>query len=770
MTNPWERDWSASPDAASANPWERDWSGAAPSRSNDTPTRLEAFGYNAADSASLGFGDEAAGAIAGVGAVLGGGDYQLAYRARVDAARQRLEAARAAHPVSSLAGSFAGATATFLIPGVGEAAAARAGLTGLQGASAAARGLMTGERLVPYGRALLQAAGEGGTALRSARALGAQAALGAGQGAIYGGVYGLGAADDGDRVEGARNGALMGGAFGAVGPAAFQGLGRAGRFVFQSPALRTVAGSAAGGAIGYSQGDTEQERQQNALRGAAFGAGLGALSRPALNAARNAWRNPGAYANQTSMGIVPPPASGAARPNEPEIPEGVVRQVDRLLGRQRMGVSELEGRITAAQQEPLGRTLADVGGEQFLSKTDALAQLPGQTGPRASALAEQRARDLPDQLTSELQTRLGVSNSPTEALQSLQNEYRDVSKNLYQPLLQQDVSPQGMARLQPIIDRLPAAVRNRANRITEELAVMDGLTPAQITGAQRVHYMKMALDDAIMGVQQAEGLGAAQRAGLRRLKNEFLDVIEGDPDRGVEPLIPGYREARMQWGGIKDAEDAMQAGREAVGQRPQEVRAVMAQMTPFEKQHYRIAAADELIRRVQRGSAAVGQRNAANPLNNNEIQNVVREIFDNPDEAEAFIRILNERNVLLRNASAWIGNSATARRAAQAGDSLLSAMAPHALNPVGAATEAGKGAFNALRTMAFERENNALGQALLRNVEGSSAEDTQATRALLAALRRLERERLDRARSAGREGAQGAIGGGSYSDQSQGYY
>ncbi len=97
-------------------------------------------------------------------------------------------------------------------------------------------------------------------------------------------------------------------------------------------------------------------------------------------------------------------------------------------------------------------------------------------------------------------------------------------------------------------------------------------------------------------------------------------------------------------------------------------------------------------------------------------------------------------------------------------------MAPHALNPVGAATEAGKGAFNALRTMAFERENNALGQALLRNVEGSSAEDTQATRALLAALRRLERERLDRARSAGREGAQGAIGGGSYSDQSQGYY
>lgn len=737
-----------------------------------TGDEAAAFGYGAADAASLGFGDEGVGALAGIGAVLQGRDYGEAYRQRVQEARERLERARAEHPISTMAGSIAGVGATLLVPGAGEAAAGRLGLTGLREAAAVGRGLVSGEAL-PFGRALTQAASEGGTFARSARALGAQAALGGAQGAIYGGIYGAGAANEEDRLEGARTGALMGGALGAVSPAAFQLLGRTGRAVYGNPLLRTAAGGGIGSAIGYTQGDTEAERQQNALRGAAFGAGLGAFARPVLSAARQAFRNPiAAYGNQTGMSLGLPMGQGGSPP-APEIRSSVVKGIDRLLGRQGRSVSDLETGIAAAEAEPLGRTLADVGGEQFLSKADALAQLPGQTGPRAASIAEERARNLPTQITDELQTRLGVAQSPTEALQSLRDQYTQVSRDLYQPLLKQDVSPEAMrARLQPIINRLPKSVRDRAERVTSELAAMDGLRPEQLTGAQRIHYMKMALDDAIMGVQQAEGLGSAQRAGLQRLKGEFLSAIEGDAEQGIEPLIPNYREARQQWGGLKDAEDAMEAGRKAINMRPQEVRATMAGMTPFEKQHFRIAAADELIRKIQRGSAAVGQRNAANALNSNEIQGVVREIFDNPQEAEAFLRRLNERNQLLRNASAWIGNSATARRAAQAGDQFMASLAEAGinapLNPAGAAGQVGRAGLNVLRGMGSEAENNALGNALLRNIEGANPEDKAFMQALLARLRQLERERIGRAQSAGAGGATGAVGGGSYTDQ--GYY
>lgn len=732
----------------------------AASSSGGGPSQLQSFGYGAADAASIGFGDEGAGVLAGVGAVLRGDDYALAYRERVDAARRRLEEARALHPVSTMAGSLAGTAATFLIPGVGEAAGARLGLGGLQTAGRVA-GAVTSGRALPFGRALTQAA-----AGRGLRAFGAQSALGAGQGAIFGAAYGAGSANEGDRFQGAQQGAMWGGGLGLAGPAIFQTLGRVGRSIYNNPALRTAAGSAIGGAVGYTQGDTEADRQRNALTGAGVGAAAGFGSRPVLRSTMAAWRNPrAAFANQTGMSIGLPPIGDdvASAAPQAEVPDGVVRAVDRLVGRQGYNVDELAGRIRAAQDEPLGRTLADVGGEQFLSKADSLANLPGQTGPRALAIAEQRARELPAQITKELQTRLGVSKSPTEALNSLNAEYRQISRDVYEPVLRRDVSPQDMQRLQPIIDRLPASIRSRADRVADELATMDGLTAAEMSGAQRIHYLKMAIDDAIAGVGQAEGLGAAQRSGLRRLKAEFLDAIEGDAERGVPALIPGYREARMRWGGLKDAEEAMEVGRRAVGMRPQEVRALMADMTPFEQQHFRIAVADELIRKIQRSSVAVGQRNAANPINNNEIQAVIREVFDNPTEAEAFLRILNERNQLLRNSSGWVGGSATARRAAQAGDQFMAAMGEagnNAMmgNPAGAVAQTGRAGLNALRSMAFERDNNALGGALLRSVEKGNPSDEAFIAALVARLRKLEQERLGRATSAGREGAQSTIG------------
>lgn len=726
--------------------------------SSSEPSRLQAFGYSAADAASLGFGDEGAGVLAGVGAVLGGRDFALAYRTRVDAARQRLEEARARHPISSAAGALTGAGATFLVPGGAAATGARLGLGGVAAAGRAAQGLVTGERLLPYGSALLrEAAGRGG------RALGAQSLLGAGTGAAFGAAYGAGSANENDRLQGALSGGAYGAALGAVGPAAFQLLGNAGRIAYQNPVLRTATGAAAGGGVGYFTGEPG-DREQNALRGAAFGAGVGAFSRPALTAARQAFANPLGYANQTSMaGVVPPPLGGSGGSAKPNVPKGVVSAVDRLLGRQRSDVESLARSIETARAEPMGRTLADLGGEQFLSKVDALAQLPGQTGPRAAALAEARVRDLPGQITGELQSRLGVSQSPTQALNSLADEYRLVSRELYEPLLRQPVAPQALARVEPILQRLPESVLNRANRVMDDLARIDGIEVSAMSGAQRLHYLKMALDDAIQGMERVEGLGAAQRAGLRRLKGEFLEAVEGDPARGIEPIIPGYREARMRWGGLKDAEEAIDLGRKALSQRPEEVREIMARMTPFERQHFQIAAADEMIRKVMRASGEVGHRNAANPLNSTELQNVVREIFDDAGEAEAFLRMLNERNQLARNATSWIGNSATARRAAQAGDQFLAAMADAGLtgasgNPGAAVSQAGRSALNALRGRFFEQQNDELGNALLRVVDEGTTEDRAFIRELMRELRKRERARASRAESAGRDAALNVVG------------
>ena len=268
MTNPWERDWSAAP-SAPANPWERDWSSVSSDQS-DTPSRLEAFGYNAADAASFGLGDEAAGALAGAGAVLGGGDYALAYRRRVDAARQRLEAAREAHPVTSMLGTVVGATGTFLIPGGLAATGARLGVGGLQTAGRVGQALATG-RALPFGSELAaMAAGRGWTAA------GSQVVLGAMQGAAFGGLYGAGSANDGDRLGGAVEGAKTGAILGGLTPPVLQGLtrGHAGENLFaagRSALQRAGAGALGGGALGFASAAPGEDRMEAARTGALFG-------------------------------------------------------------------------------------------------------------------------------------------------------------------------------------------------------------------------------------------------------------------------------------------------------------------------------------------------------------------------------------------------------------------------------------------------------------------------------------------------------------------
>lgn len=146
-----------------------------------------AFLSNAADSVSLGFGDELMGVGAGIGAALDGGDYGQGYAEQVRRSRHNLEQSRFWHPGVSLAGSLAG----------GLAFGGGLGL-GLRGARIAA----SLRNMSPLQRV--------GGAMAS--------------GGAFGGAYGAGSADYGSLRERLLSGAT-GAAFGAVTGGALQGLG-----------------------------------------------------------------------------------------------------------------------------------------------------------------------------------------------------------------------------------------------------------------------------------------------------------------------------------------------------------------------------------------------------------------------------------------------------------------------------------------------------------------------------------------------------------------
>lgn len=155
-----------------------------------------AFASNAADSLSLGFGDEIMGAGAGALSALRGGDFQEGFDQQVRASRDRLEEARFWHPGVSIAGSIAGGVA--LGGGLGL------GLRGLR-AAAALRNLSPVQRI------------------------GAAAFAGAG----FGGAYGAGSADYQDAAGRTRSG-FIGAGMGAALGGGLQGVGMGGHHLWRN--------------------------------------------------------------------------------------------------------------------------------------------------------------------------------------------------------------------------------------------------------------------------------------------------------------------------------------------------------------------------------------------------------------------------------------------------------------------------------------------------------------------------------------------------------
>lgn len=794
MTNPWERDWSASPVSASANPWERDWSGAAQSQSNDTPSRLEAFGYSAADGATFGFGDEAAGVLAGAGAVLGGGDYALAYRQRVDAARQRLEAAREAHPVTSMIGTLAGATGTFLLPGGAQATGARFGLGGLEAAGRVGQAVATG-RVLPFGSQLAaQAAGRGGSALA------AQMGIGAVQGGIYGGLYGAGAANEGDRFSGAIEGAKGGAIAGALVPPAFQGISA------PNAALRGATGAALGFGSSFITG-------ADPIQSTLAGAGLGVAGRPIVAAVGGpllrAWRNPrAAFGNSTGMSLgLPMGADDGAAAAAPIIDQATLRSVDRSLGRQSRGVDDLESQIQATRSEPLGRTLADLNPE-FSAELDTLANMPGQTYAKAQTVAQDRAQRLPDLLQTELRDMLGVRTSPVQALDEIragvanasdgyesvltQAPLRDVVETRIAPLLETPEMQPALARRFRVEEGRAQLARVRGEQAPERSIVRteEGYRLAPNANARSLHEIKTAIDEELNAAANRMSMSPASRSE-QRLLDDYRESYLG----AMDEALPGYGEVRAQRGSLYDAERALgldangnaRMGRTILKMRPDEIARHMQEVTlptgrarattDFEREMYRVSVADEIMQRIDDYVSASSDkvRNAGEVLDKRGLQNRLRAVFgDNPEAIDQFLNRAIERAEMLRRASSWTGNSASARRLMRGGDRVMATLSEVGSNMAsgnapGAATSVGRNAWHALRGRVLERQNDAFGSALLRNVEGTSAQDEAYLQALLRELRRMEQARIARAESAGRDAGIGAIMP-THADDGGGYY
>lgn len=403
-----------------------------------------------------------------------------------------------------------------------------------------------------------------------------------------------------------------------------------------------------------------------------------------------------------------------------------------------MSPTDVETAFRGAQDNPQGQVVADVFGDPGVRTTRAIAQAPGQTGQRAAETVRDRFSNAAQRIVSTLQRSLGVGESRTAALSRLGDEYQTASNTLYKPTLSQPTTPEMAEAFKTRIGDVLMAdpVMRDAERRAGRIFARDGRL-GLVTGGVRdnlpryLHYVKMGLDDAIGAARRdPSGIQSTEMRGVMALRTRFVTAMDD--------IIPGYREARQQWGGLANAEEALSEGADFVRMNPEEVQARVAQMTPFELHHARIGLADE-VRTMTRG-AVNRNRNVTIPLDDPDVQRSIAAVYETPEQAAHFLDAVNTQYRLLNNASQWTTGSPTYSNVMHGADEHLQTaaeMGGHVArgNPLAAAGRGAQHVMNMVTGGALERANNARGEALLTRI------DTPDARAFTAEVVRLLRER-----------------------------
>ena len=521
---------------------------------------------------------------------------------------------------------------------------------------------------------------------------------GAATGGLYGGIYGIGEADGEDlqtRLTEGLDNAAWGAAFGAAAPVAVAGAQRgleAAQPVLD-PLWQRVWGAA-------ERIPTPAPNTVGAL-----GGNLGARSRFSFD---------------------PPPPPAPPQPPAERIPPPAAAVIERLAGRMRMGPEDVGAAAARARGSPQGQVLADIFGDPGIRTTRTIAQAPGETGELAAQVAENRSQEAPSRITEALRRSLGVSESRAAAIERLGADYDAVSANLYQPLWQQPVTPQQTAifeqRIAPLLeDPIMQRAMRRGEAIFERdrrLGLMDG--DVQENLPRYLHLIKMGLDDEIAAARRdATGIQATEMRGVMELRRRFIAA--------VDDMVPGYREARARWGGIREAEDALEEGAGFLRLSADEVQARMAEMSPFQREHARIGLADELTQRVGLAGNTVGNVNVANiqAFRSPEMQARIRAAFDSPQQAADFLDTVTAQNRLMRSASQWGGGSQTYSNilhGEDAGAAFAEAAGEAARGEPGRAVmRISRQVGNLITDNAIEEGNNQTGRVLLRRIDSEEA-------------------------------------------------
>lgn len=410
-----------------------------------------------------------------------------------------------------------------------------------------------------------------------------------------------------------------------------------------------LTGAAAGALTGAGTGTDPGDRAGRALFGGVVGAGVGGIAAPLVEGLVGAGRMqaaPGAVARQSlaravaDEGMTPATAAQAVADANAAGKTGV-GLADVMQG------GRVSGLLTDVAQSPnpaqaaVRTQIGDRQAGQFERVIGDLGDAAGVGGRRAVATANQlmedRARDAAGDFAQAWT--FDTASSPE-------------ARAAFAGLMHTDAGPRAYQRAATIArNEMPGAPVPKLDELVDENGVVKAMPNMQF-----LHYLKMGLDDlhssAVSGGET--GMGKTVARSIAGVRNSFRDQLAA--------ANPAYGTALGRFSGYSAFHDALELGRQAITQSPDEFADVLHGLgSPGEQEMFRVGAVSKLNDMLG-GQARGPTADLTRKLRSIGMEQKLPLLIGDPNAADLFARRLGLESAFSDTARRTMGNSATSER------------------------------------------------------------------------------------------------------------
>lgn len=339
-------------------------------------------------------------------------------------------------------------------------------------------------------------------------------------------------------------------------------------------------------------------------------------------------------------------------------------------------------------------TIADFGGENTRALLGNVSRQPGPARQVAKQFYDQRDIEAGSRLSKDVnegissgsayQTNNALMEGRAKAATPLYKEAFDANQNIASPqidrILQTPAGKQALTQARvkmqndmTLMGKPDPELMDQAREAGQVIAGRRGV--ASGLKLRTLDYVKRALDDQI---------GVAVRDGekdnvviLSRLKSDFVKALD-DADitakagpNSLKPEGGAYARARAVYSGASQSMDALEQGQKFLTSEPEEIAAALADMTPGDKEFYRLGAASALRKAIAK--TGTNGDEAKRILGNDYARQQLDPLFDSKEKLDTFINNVTAERTMFNTRYDTFGNSRTASRVAEDGDKRIEA-------------------------------------------------------------------------------------------------